>query len=163
MSQTSYNTDQPVAFVGMKGDAIFDRVETGLVEDAAGINFGVFVKPGTNPATQVAIITAATAVQGITLHRHVEKALGTGLALYSQNMAADISRQGKVWMYEAAAGGTLSVGDPVYAMIDTAAQAGQATDADGAANILVPTAMVRDESTDPDGVKIVLVEINLPS
>lgn len=163
MSQLSYNNDQPRAFVGMKGDAIFDRVETGLVETTAGINFGLFVKPGTDAATQIDLVSAASIIRGITLHRHLEKALVTGISLYDENSAADVSRQGKTWMLQAAGGSTLAVDDAVYAMVDSAGQIGQATDAAGANNVLVPTAVVRDTSTDPDGLVIVLVEINLPS
>lgn len=162
MSQTSYSADQPRAFVGMKADAIFDRVETGLVEPAAGINFGLFVKPGTDPATQIDLVDAGASIQGTTLHRHVQQALVTGIALYEQNMAADVLRQGKVWMLQAAGGGALAVGDPVFAMVDSAGQEGQATDAAGVNNISVPTAIVRDTSVDPDGLTIVQVETNLP-
>lgn len=162
MSQTSYNTDQPVAFVGMKGRVEFDRVNTGLVETVAGIDFGLFVKPGTNAETQVDLVSAGAIIRGATLHRHLEKDISTGVSKYKQNMAADVLRQGTVWMLQAAGGGALAVDDPVYAMVDVAGQIGQATNAAGTNNILVPTAVVRKTAVDPDGLTIVLVEFNLP-
>jgi len=162
MSQLSYSENQGRAFVGMKGDASLDRVEVGSVETVAGLGFGLFVKPGTNAESQINAVSAASIIRGATLHRHVEPN-SSGVTLYNETDSADVLRQGKVWMLEAAAGGTLAVDDAVYAMVDTAAQVGQATDAAGTNNVLVPSAVVRAVSTDPEGLVIVLVEINLPS
>lgn len=160
MSQTSYNINQPEAFAGMKGEAVFDQVESFAVEPAAGIRFGLAVKPGTDPNKQVDIVDAGATIRGITVHQHVEKALDTGDALYKQEQTAGIMRKGKIWMR--VSGTAPAVDAVVYAMVDTAADAGFAAAAAGANNILIPTAIARKQSTDPDGNDIVLVEINLP-
>jgi hypothetical protein len=160
MTQSSYAIDQPEAFAGMKANAGFDYVESRLVEPAAGIRFGLAVKPGTDAERQIDIVDAGAAIEGITLHQHVEKALDTGIALYKQNETASVIRQGIVWM--PVSGSAPAYNAAVYAMVDTGADAGYATDAAGANNVLIPTAVAKGTSTDPDGNTIVKVEINIP-
>lgn len=160
MSQTAYNRDFPEAFAGLKGDASFDRVVSKLIEPSAGIRFGLAVKPGTDAERQVDIVDAGASIEGITLHQHVEKDYATGAALYAQNEASSVLRQGLVWM--PVSGTAPAVGAAVYAMVDTGADAGYAANAAGSNNILIPTAVCIKQSTDPDGNDIVLVEINIP-
>lgn len=160
MSQTSYSIDSPEAFAGMKVDSGFDRVESFTVQPAAGIRFGLAVKPGTDKVREIDIVSSGATIRGITLHQHVEKALVTGVALYKEEETADVIRQGVVWM---PISGTAPVVDAaVYAMVDTGADAGYAAAAAGANNVLIPTAVCRKLSTDPDGNAICAVEINLP-
>jgi len=118
------------------------------------------VKPGTDPVEQIDIVDAGASIRGITLHQHVEKALDTGVALYKQDETAGVMKQGLLWM--PVSGTAPAVDAVVYAMVDTGADAGFATDAAGSNNILIPTAVCRKQSTDPDGNEIVLVEINIP-
>ncbi|NJR73248.1 MAG: hypothetical protein HC773_05250, partial [Scytonema sp. CRU_2_7] len=144
----------------LKGDAGFDYVESRLVETAAGIRFGLAVKPGTDAGTQVAVVTAGASIEGVTVHQHVEKDYLTGTALYKQYEVAGIMRRGLIWMR--VSGTAPVVNAPVYAMVDTALDAGFATGLAGTNNILIPTAVCKKLSTDPDGSAIALVEINIP-
>lgn len=160
MSQTSYSINQPVAFAGLKVDIGFDRVESYLVEESAGIRMGLAVAVGTDKVNQVELPTAAAVIRGITVHEHNEKALSTGANIYADEEAASVLRQGLVWM--PVSGTAPAVDAAVYAMVDTAAAAGFATSAAGTNNILIPTAVCRKTGVDPDGNTIVAVEINLP-
>lgn len=160
MSQTSYSKNQPEAFAGLFGDLGVKRIESFSVEGVAGIRFGLAVAVGTDPVEQVQVPVAGDAIRGIAGHRHVAKALSSGEAKYQETDTADVMKQGLIWM--PVSGATPAIDAPVYAMVDTPADAGFATAAAGTDNILIPTAVCRKVSTDPDGATIILVEINTP-
>lgn len=162
MSQDAYNIDQPVAFAGLKGDASYDRVETGLAEGAIG--FGLGLEAGTDPEKQVKVPSApGGVVRGISVHQHVEKTLGTGVAQYEDEDAVGVMRQGLIWMRQETSDiGTLAIDDPVYINVAIGgAQLGRVTSV-STGNVLIPTGVCRKLSTDPDGFGIALIEINIP-
>jgi hypothetical protein len=65
--------------------------------------------------------------RGIALHRHMEKALLTGVSQYVDKDSVDVLRKGEVWMpYVAAA--TPTADDALYINLAIAAESGKATD-----------------------------------
>ncbi len=161
MSQTDYNTDQSVAFAGMKADSGFDRVESFAAEGVVG--FGLGLEAGTaDDQVKVPSGTGGT-VRGISIHQHVEKALVTGVAQYADEETVSVMRQGVVWMrQEDSDVGTLAVDDAVSINVAIGApQLGRVTSV-GAGNVLIPTGVCRELSVDPDGNGIAKIEINIP-
>lgn len=159
MSQTSYQIDFNEAFAGMKGDMVFDQVDS-FVAEGSDIPFGRGVRPGTDPERQVRLADVATTFAGIALHEHKEQSsAGVQDAAYKATDAVSVLRKGKVWMEQETSDiGTLAVGDPAHINVAIGgAELGKVTSV-AAANI--PTGgIVRKINTD---LNLALVEINLP-
>lgn len=101
--------------------------------------------------------------RGISLHQHVEQAIGTGVAEYADHDAVSVYRQGNVWMrIETSNVGILAVDAVVYVNLAIAgAEIGRVTSV-STNNLLIPTGVCRKLSTDPEGFGIARIEINIP-
>lgn len=118
MSQTSYLSAQPVAYPGMKGDAVPDTVETRInAESSAEIPFGVFVASGGSVGDPGCILPAAATLKlvlGVVLHSHAYSK-GTSGELGTTGLkpktAMNILVKGRVWVLSET---TAAVGDPVF-------------------------------------------------
>lgn len=159
MSQTSYNIEQSEAFAGLKVDSRFDTVESHLCEGA--IDFGLGVVAGTDPVRQVKVPAADTDVlRGISIHRHVEKALGTGVAQYKDKETADVLRKGVVWMVVEPTVASLAVDDDAYINVAVAAHRGKVTEV--STGNIATGGKCRKLATSAGGEALAAIEINLP-
>lgn len=106
--QSTYNERQPAAVAGMIANMNGSKVDTRIIETAAGIGFGLAVSQGS--ADKGAVIGGALAdfvgltVRDVTLvHATPDK--------YAQYDNAGIMSEGDMWV---TAGAAVSAGDPVH-------------------------------------------------
>lgn len=159
MSQTSYNIEQSEAFAGLKVDSRFDTVESHLAEGA--IDFGLGVVAGTDATRQVKVPAADTEVfRGLTVHRHVEKKQGTGVAQYEDKTTVDVLRKGIVWCVVEPTVASLSEDDDVYINVAVAAHRGKVTEV--STGNIATGGKCRKLVTSAGGEDLAAVEINLP-
>lgn len=118
MSQLTYLSAQPVAYVGMKGDAVPSTVETRINATASTeIPFGVFVVSGGSVGDPGAVLPSASTLKlvlGVVLHSHAysKGTLGElGTAGLKPKTAMNILVKGRVWVMSET---TAAVGDPVF-------------------------------------------------
>lgn len=116
--QTSYTTNQPIAFPGLKGDATLSVVETRInAEGSAEIPFGVFVVKGGSVGDPGCVLPTASTVKlvlGPVVHSHayskgINGELGTsGL---KPKAVLNILVKGRIWVLSET---DAAVGDPVF-------------------------------------------------
>ena len=93
--QTNYNFDFNRAFAGMKSDARFDEVVTGIAEGSIGFGYGVVI--GTAQSQVKVPATATDSFRGIALHIHKEQSTaGVQDAQYLDEEAVSVLTQGAV-------------------------------------------------------------------
>src|SRR5687767_15065518 len=126
MSQTSYSTNQPVAYAGMKYDAQFGDVVDGRSngEASAEIPFGVFVAKKATEGDLTTILPATNAtlpIAGLALHSHDCAPTGPDLGTSGIKPDAMFScmRKGRAYVAVAAA---VAFGDPVHVVYAGARQ-----------------------------------------
>lgn len=159
MSQTSYNIEQSEAYAGLKVDSRFDTVESHLAEGA--IDFGLGVVAGTDPVRQVKVPAAGTDVfRGFSIHRHVEKKQGTGVAQYEDKTAVDVLRRGVIWCVVEPTVASLSVDDPVYVNVAVASHEGKVTEV--STGNIATGGVCKKLVTSVGGEALAAVEVNLP-
>jgi len=107
--QTTYTYPHAAAVAGMPDGLNYDD-DTGVVETAAGIGFGLAVSQGTN---DLGVIIGGTVAgfRGITLKDVTLEASQSDLYAQYQNCA--IRQEGKVWVKVNETAG-VAAGDPVY-------------------------------------------------
>lgn len=104
--QTSYSATHAKALAGMVANSEPSRVITRVVEDAAGIGFGVVVQRGTAD-NQCKLSTASPKYLGITVSDPGQ----LGADLYPQYANAAVMQKGCIWVQASVA---VAQGDPVY-------------------------------------------------
>lgn len=159
MSQTSYSLEQGEAYAGLKVDSRFDTVESHLAEGA--IDFGLGVVAGTDPVRQVKVPAADTdTFRGLSVHRHVEKKQGTGVAQYEDKTTVDVLRKGVLWCVVEPTVASLAVDDAVYVNVAVAAHKGKVTEV--SVGNIATGGVCKKLATGPDGEALAAVEINMP-
>lgn len=110
---------------------------------------------GTNQAVWTPVATDPGVLRGISVHRHMEKAIVTGIANYKDKDSVDVMRKGLIWMPYT---GSPTIDTALYINLDIAASEGYAT-ITTSNNIAVPGGVVREINS---GLGILKAEINLP-
>jgi len=164
MTQTTYNTQAPLAFAGLLGDPNKDAYIRSMTnEDAAVAPFGLGYAEGTDPAVQFAAFSGAGVFAGILAHRHqtqVRAQFGPGGTLgttgIQENEVGDIVTKGRVWVEVDEA---VTAGGAVFVRHTTADIGKFRTDIDGGDAQEVLGAVFRSTTA---GAGLALVELNTP-
>lgn len=150
MSQTAVTLEAPIALPGGLGDTGHDMyIRSYAIEGITGA-FGLFVVPGTDGETQVAVPTVGGVVAGCLVHQHPlqDEAAATDFA---DGETVGVLAKGRVWAVAAEA---MAVGDVVYVE-----DAGGEVRNDATAATILPGSKV--EAYDADQ-SLVLLSLNLP-
>lgn len=159
MSQTSYSQEAPRAFRGgLAHGGMAPYIETRVVEEAGGVEFGQPLMEGTDPENQAILpVNASSVFQGIAVHRHAVSqgnyALSGDLAA-EQGETVDCLRRGQIWVEVETA---VAPGDDVYwthAPGSTGAWRNDATNA-----VQVPNATFRTTASIGE---LAMIELNMP-
>lgn len=151
MSQLNYNLNQRIAFAGLKVNGAFDYVESFAAEEE--IAFGLGLKTGTDPLTQVLIPTTdADTFRGIALHQH------NANGKYLQYDTVNVLRRGLVWVEIAA---SVTIDTPAYVLVAGATGKFTGVSASNLATGAIFRKSVTYDGT-PGVINIAPVEINLP-
>jgi hypothetical protein len=162
--QTSYSTLPAVAIAGQIGNGGPNVIDTGIIEDTAGIGFGLFCIQGANQQGIAAMSgTDMTVVRGITTNQHNESGypFTAGSAKYLQGETVNVLRRGRIWVQTNSAV-TLGLTNAALYVVNTGADAGKIRNDNTNAVALAAGAIVRDVGTAGSGAGICEIEINLP-
>ncbi len=99
MSQTSYDRTAPEAFSGMLADSGPNSIISRAHEEAVAQDFGKPYVAGTDPEVEVLLPSSAgQIVLGVSVHRHTQKAVGTGIAKAEPDLNLDLIREGAIFV-----------------------------------------------------------------
>lgn len=134
-----------------------------ILGDKVAVTSSAVTTAGATQGAWTEAVSSTGVFRGISLHQHVEKVIGTGVAEYLDHEAVSVFRQGVVWMrQETSDVGTLAVDDLVFAnLVITGAEIGRVTSV-STNNLSIPTGVCRKLSVDPDGFGIAKIEVNIP-
>ena len=126
-------------------------------ENGVAIDASAVTTLGASQGTWTQVQSDPGVFRGVAVHRHVSKALSTGVAQYEDTDAVDVLRVGEIWMpYVAAA--TPAADDALYVNLAVAGEEGKATNV-SSNNIAVPGGKIREVNTT---LKLLKANINLP-
>lgn len=135
------------------------RVITAIGIDGAALTITAVTTLGASQAGWTAAATDPGVFRGLAVHRHMEKALNTGVAQYADKDAVDVCRKGLVWM-PVVIGVTVASDETAYINLAVTAEAGKVTNV--SSGNIATGGKVRKVTTDPAGANIAQIEINLP-
>lgn len=163
MSQTSYSVSAADAFAGLLDMNLqHPDILSRFNEESSKIGYGLMVRQGTAPEQIQNFGATGQQIAGVTVHRHTEKAKGTGTAaeIEADGGKADVLRKGRIWVVVEEA---ISLGDGVFYR-HTAGGGGSVI---GAFRTDADTATADDVSTscrwltETTGAGVALLEVNL--
>lgn len=124
-------------------------------KDGIAISASAVTTGGASQAGWTQVQSDPGVFRGVLVHRHVEKALTTGIAQLVDQDAADVLRKGEIWLPYT---DTPVVDAALYINLATANYEGYATD-ESSGNIAVPGGKIREVNT---SLSLLKAEINLP-
>lgn len=95
--QTSYEETPAIGFAGMLAEPFsLQQIDSGLVEDAAGLKLGVAVKPGTAKDQYVPCV-ADDVVTGVVVFAHTPQENQSGDFTYEDKTQFPVLSKGRYW------------------------------------------------------------------